>query len=282
MKKRKLKKELKDDENFLQPDDNLMSDDINNAAPGTEYENEDETDDRSIFEDNLTGLEYNMPSEMGVRIMEQHPWLPLIEPPNWQFPAVNNTQYDASPFRGGSPFHQAASPTIFNTPQSSAVYYSDGAHYQTQPKFSSNSQLRTGLSLAPIQNCDIGVDPASHSLLKQVSMPSAIREGHLRSTSSSIPLSKDLDLSPRGAFTRNESQGKCISEIDIKFPFNTSMKGLFWSIYRSVEAVYLKLDKLEASGFAIGLDLLPNEIPLSNPMSIDMFSGNCLAFHKHS
>ena len=40
-----------------------------------------------------------------------------------------------------------------------------------------------------------------------------------------------------------------------------------------IPAVYTELDKLETTGFAIGFDLLPNEIPQSNFINPEMFSG---------
>ena len=60
----------------------------------------------------------------------------------------------------------------------------------------------------------------------------------------------------------------------LKFPFNVDQQGLFWCVYQYVEEIYSELDKLEASGIAIGLDLLPNDIPLADPLEFEIFSGN--------
>ena len=62
-------------------------------------------------------------------------------------------------------------------------------------------------------------------------------------------------------------------ELRVKFPFSTSTPGLFLTIHQSVEAVYSEMDKLEGSGLGIGLDCLPNEIPLAELKDIELFSG---------
>lgn len=59
------------------------------------------------------------------------------------------------------------------------------------------------------------------------------------------------------------------SELRLKFPFNFDRQGLFWCVYLHVEEIYSELDKLEASGLAVGLDLLPSDV-----LQFEMFSGN--------
>jgi hypothetical protein len=63
------------------------------------------------------------------------------------------------------------------------------------------------------------------------------------------------------------------SKLTTKFPFSLSSPGLCKSVYESVDHFYSVLDKLENSGFAFGLDLMPNDVSLADPCDLDIFTG---------
>lgn len=92
------------------------------------------------------------------------------------------------------------------------------------------------------------------------SLVSALMSEHLKSACQRVYTSLDLQSSLR-------------SDLRIKFPFNVSSHGLFLSICLSIDAIYSELDKLEGSGLAVGLDSLPSEIPITDPLDLDIFSG---------
>ena len=76
------------------------------------------------------------------------------------------------------------------------------------------------------------------------------------------------------AFRIIQLEQRSKSEMTLRFLFNVDQQGLFWCVYEYVEQIYSELDRLEASGIAIGLDLLPNYIPLADPLEFEIFSGN--------
>jgi hypothetical protein len=49
--------------------------------------------------------------------------------------------------------------------------------------------------------------------------------------------------------------------------------GLYKACLNSVDTLYAQLDKLENSGLALGLDILPHDIPLADSQAEKMFSG---------
>lgn len=118
--KRKIRKELEDDENRQRPADYLMKDVDTTAIDETEYEYEDDVDEKSVFEEDSTELDYTMPFDVGARFAEQ-PLYPWIDPAVEQASAINHAQYNAGPFRPNSAFHQAAPEPLaqpFHHPQS--------------------------------------------------------------------------------------------------------------------------------------------------------------------
>lgn len=74
-------------------------------------------------------------------------------------------------------------------------------------------------------------------------------------------------------FERFTEQSSVRSDLSIKFPLSVTAGGLCKTIYESVSQVYSQLDILEGSGFAIGLDCLPDDFPLANPSNREVFSG---------
>jgi len=66
-----------------------------------------------------------------------------------------------------------------------------------------------------------------------------------------------------------------LSTLSIKSPLlNISERSsLCQCILSNVDSVYHELDKLPDSGFALGLDLLPADVPLADRLDADLFSG---------
>jgi len=70
------------------------------------------------------------------------------------------------------------------------------------------------------------------------------------------------------------SSGAITSKLCIKFPFNlTSGPNLCRTIFDAVDSIYELLDKLPNSGFALGFDILSNDIHLVDPLDLEIFSG---------
>lgn len=65
------------------------------------------------------------------------------------------------------------------------------------------------------------------------------------------------------------------SRLKIRSPFTLKTNSLFDILYKSAEALYGHLDKLENSGFAIGFDILPevSEMILAEVSSVAVFTG---------
>ena len=63
------------------------------------------------------------------------------------------------------------------------------------------------------------------------------------------------------------------SNLRVNFPFILSSPGLCKSIYESVDTFYSLLDKLDNPGFVLGMDYVRNDIPLADPMDLEMFTG---------
>ena len=61
--------------------------------------------------------------------------------------------------------------------------------------------------------------------------------------------------------------------LSFTLPLTLTNLGLCKTIYESLSLFYHELDGLERSGFAIGFDYLPNDLPLASPENLVMFSG---------
>ena len=68
------------------------------------------------------------------------------------------------------------------------------------------------------------------------------------------------------------------SRFSIKYPLVLSTPGLCKTLYHSVNDFYSQLDKLEESGFALGIDSLPIDIPLAEPNDQEFFTGILLLY----
>jgi hypothetical protein len=63
------------------------------------------------------------------------------------------------------------------------------------------------------------------------------------------------------------------STLDVRFPFTLSEKGLLRMLFDGADAIYSELDRLQDSGFAIGYDILPDDMPLFDGSFNSAFSG---------
>lgn len=72
----------------------------------------------------------------------------------------------------------------------------------------------------------------------------------------------------------NDSMGS-ISKLRIRSPYLLKQESLFKSLYLSVDTIYGELDRLESSGFAIGLDILPEDldVPVAHSSNTTLFTG---------
>jgi hypothetical protein len=63
------------------------------------------------------------------------------------------------------------------------------------------------------------------------------------------------------------------STLDVRLPFSLSEKGLLRRLFDGADAIYSELDRLQDSGFAVGYDILPLDIPLFDDSFKSGFSG---------
>lgn len=74
--------------------------------------------------------------------------------------------------------------------------------------------------------------------------------------------------------TTLESEDKYTrTTLSVGLPRNLMHSGLWLSFLNSVDRIYTELDKLPNSGFALGLDILPEDIPIVDVDDISIFSG---------
>jgi hypothetical protein len=70
-------------------------------------------------------------------------------------------------------------------------------------------------------------------------------------------------------------EGHLNSKFSVRFPFNPNT-GLLKSLLAVADPMYMQLDLLPDSGLALGLDLLPRNIPLFNDADRRHFTGRNL------
>lgn len=63
------------------------------------------------------------------------------------------------------------------------------------------------------------------------------------------------------------------TRLSIQYPNGPLSEGLYQSLWNSAESFYSLLDKLPLSAFALGLDILPDDIPLAESNDEEYFSG---------
>jgi len=63
------------------------------------------------------------------------------------------------------------------------------------------------------------------------------------------------------------------TRLSIQYPNGPLSQGLYQSLWNSAESFYSLLDKLPLSAFALGLDILPDDIPLADSNDEEYFSG---------
>ena len=66
------------------------------------------------------------------------------------------------------------------------------------------------------------------------------------------------------------------TDLHVQFPFNPSETRLMSIIIKFADQIYDELDRLEDSGFALGLDILPRNLPLFDSAYERIFSGSPL------